>query len=482
MEGQGFARTKWAPSATRFLFCLETVAFSLFSPRAYQLKNMAITKKVVKTEQETRTEMLDALKMVSEEKNIPVETLVESIEGALVSAYKRAFGGVGQVRIEADFGQSDFRVFATKLVVQKVVNANTEVAWRDAREQDAGVNLGDYMEREVTPAGFGRVAALTAKQVLMQKLREVERVQVASEYADKQGQLFRGTVSRSERGDVIMQVGKAEALLPRKEQAVGETYRFGEAYFVFVVDIRRDGDSRGPTLVVSRTHPGLLKNLFTREVPEIAEGIVELKAVAREAGQRSKIAVWAQNPDVDPVGACVGPRGNRVAKVVGELGLEKVDIIRWNADPAAFITNALSPARVLSVQLKEDRTGATGPGTATVIVAEDQQSLAIGKQGQNVRLAAKLTGWRIDVRTEKQFAEEQAKKMFSVRGENPLASNVTSVSSPLDSLFSIEDTGQSAAVGATASSSLEDDVTQTLFEVPVGSDEAAVENDETAQA
>jgi N utilization substance protein A len=436
---------------------------------------MAITKKVVKTEQETRTEMLDALKMVSDEKNIPVETLVESIEGALVSAYKRAFGGVGQVRIEADFGKSDFRVFATKLVVQKVVNANTEVAWREALEQDPSVNLGDYMEREVTPAGFGRVAALTAKQVLMQKLREVERVQVASEYADKQGQLFRGTVSRSERGDVIMQVGKAEALLPRKEQAVGETYRFGETHFVFVVDIRRDGDSRGPTLVVSRTHPGLLKNLFTREVPEIAEGIVELKAVAREAGQRSKIAVWAQNPDVDPVGACVGPRGNRVAKVVGELGLEKVDIIRWNTDPAAFITNALSPARVLSVQLKEDRTGATGPGTATVIVAEDQQSLAIGKQGQNVRLAAKLTGWRIDVRTEKQFAEEQAKKMFSVRGDNPLASNVTSVSSPLDSLFAIEDTGQTVAVGASANSDVDNDATQTLFEVPT-------ENDETAEA
>ncbi len=430
-----------------------------------QLKNMAITKKVVKTEQETRSEMLDALKMVSEEKNIPVETLVESIEGALVSAYKRAFGGVGQVRIEADFARSDFRVFATKLVVQKVVNPNTEVAWREAREQDPQVNLGDYMEREVTPAGFGRVAALTAKQVLMQRLREVERVQVASEYADKQGELFRGTVSRLERGDVLMQVGKAEALLPRKEQAIGESYRTGESYFIFVVDIRHDAGARGPALVVSRTHPGLLRNLFVREVPEIAEGIVELKAIAREAGQRSKIAVWAQNPDVDPVGSCVGPRGNRVAKVVGELGLEKVDIIRWNADPAAFITNALSPARVLSVQLKEDKSG-IGPGTATVIVAEDQQSLAIGKQGQNVRLAAKLTGWRIDVRTEKQFAEEQAKKMFTVGGALTQAAAVT-VSSPLDSLFALEDTAAPEVKGVAASSDLEveNDATQTLFEV-----------------
>lgn len=440
-----------------------------------QLKNMAITKKVVKTEQETRSEMLDALKMVSEEKNIPVETLVESIEGALVSAYKRAFGGVGQVRIEADFARSDFRVFATKLVVQKVVNPNTEVAWKEAREQDPQVNLGDYMEREVTPAGFGRVAALTAKQVLMQRLREVERVQVASEYADKQGQLFRGTVSRLERGDVIMQVGKAEALLPRKEQAVGESYRTGESHFIFVVDIRHDAGARGPALVVSRTHPGLLRNLFAREVPEIAEGIVELKAVAREAGQRSKIAVWAQNPDVDPVGACVGPRGNRVAKVVGELGLEKVDIIRWNTDNAAFITNALSPARVLSVQLKEDKSG-IGPGTATVIVAEDQQSLAIGKQGQNVRLAAKLTGWRIDVRTEKQFAEEQAKKMFTVGGPLNQANAAVTVSSPLDALFALEDTGQNDVTGASASSdlSVENDVTQTLFEVS-GDDEPSDE-------
>ncbi len=460
-----------------FVLSSNSGVFVFFSAQK-TTEDMAIAKKVVKTEQETRSEMLDALKMVSEEKNIPVETLVESIEGALVSAYKRAFGGVGQVRIEADFARTDFRVYATKLVVQKVVNPNTEVAWRDARDQDPDVNLGDYMEREVTPAGFGRVAALTAKQVLMQKLREVERVQVASEYADKQGQLFRGTVSRLERGDVIMQVGKAEALLPRKEQAMGESYRTGETFFVFVVDIRRDSALRGPALVVSRTHPGLLRNLFTREVPEIAEGIVELKAVAREAGQRSKIAVWAQNPDVDPVGACVGPRGNRVAKVVGELGLEKVDIVRWNADAAQFITNALSPARVLSVQLKEDR-NTVGPGTATVIVSEDQQSLAIGKQGQNVRLAAKLTGWRIDVRTEKQFAEEQAKKMFSVGA--PLlsgsASTVTSISSPLDALFKVD--GEDTTPSITQSNtSVDDDATQTLFEVSGDADET--EGEETS--
>ena len=389
--------------------------------------------KVVKTAEETRADMLEALKHVSEEKNIPVETLIESIEGALVSAYKRAFGGTGTVRIAANFEKNEFSVFAQKLVVQRAINTNTEVSWKEAREQDPNVNLGDVMEREVTPAGFGRIAALTAKQVLMQKLREAERVQVVSEYADKQGQLFRGVVQRIERGDVIMQVGKAEAMLPRKEQAQGEAYRFGETYFVFVVDVRQG--YRGPSIIVSRTHPGLVKQLFTREVPEITDGIVELKAVAREAGQRSKIAVAASNPDVDPVGACVGPRGNRVSKVVAELGNEKVDIVRWNADPILYITNALSPAQIAKVITVEE-TG--GTGTATVIVSEDQQSLAIGKQGQNVRLAAKLTGWRIDIRTEKQYAEEQAKKMFSLGTPVTAPVSIRESAGELDKLFSLD--------------------------------------------
>lgn len=411
-----------------------------------QFGKMALAKVVKKSESELRADMLEQLKLVSDEKNIPVEKLVESIEGALVSAYKRAFGGTGTVRIVTDFAKNDFRVFAQKLVVQKVLNTNTEVSWKDAREVDPNINLGDVMEREVTPAGFGRVAALTAKQVLMQKLREAERMQVASEYADKQGQLFRGTVQRIERGDVIMQIGKAEAVLPRKEQAIGETYRFGESYHVFVVDIRSEG-FYGPNVIVSRTHPGLVRQLFTREVPEIAEGIVELKAVAREAGQRSKIAVAAQNPDVDPVGACVGPRGNRVAKVVGELGNEKVDIVRWSVDAVAYISNALSPAQIGKVILAEEQ---GGTGTATVIVSEDQQSLAIGKQGQNVRLAAKLTGWRIDIRTEKQFAEEQAKKMFSFGAPVAPKPGVTirEASPELDALFAIED--ESPAVSAEA--------------------------------
>jgi N utilization substance protein A len=228
-------------------------------------------------------------------------------------------------------------------------------------------------------------------------------------------------------------------MLPRKEQAQGESYRFGETYFVFVVDVRQG--YRGPSIIVSRTHPGLVRQLFTREVPEISDGIVEIKAVAREAGQRSKIAVAASNPDVDPVGACVGPRGNRVSKVVAELGNEKVDIVTWNEDPILYITHALSPAQITKVITVAEE---GGTGTATVIVSEDQQSLAIGKQGQNVRLAAKLTGWRIDIRTEKQYAEEQAKKMFAYGTPVPVPANVNvreSVSE-FDELFKVD--GESA--------------------------------------
>lgn len=363
-----------------------------------------------RTEKEIQSEMMDALRHVSEEKGIPVEALVSSIESALVSSYKKAFGGVGAVRVEIDLETNEFRVFAQKLVVQRELNPNTEIAWRDAQEKNPGINLGDTVETEVTPAGFGRIAAQTAKQVLLQKLKEAEREQVVSEYRDREGQMFRGTVQRLEHGNVILTIGKAEAVLPRREQVPGETYRFGDQLFVYVTDVRES--YRGPSITVSRTHPGLMRQLFTLEVPEIADGIVELKSVAREAGQRTKIAVYAENPDVDPVGACVGPRGMRVGKVVAELGNEKVDIVRWNEDPVQYISNALSPAQISKVILKEDPEPGPALGTATVIVNEDQQSLAIGKQGQNVRLAARLTGWRIDIRTEKQFAEEQAEKMF----------------------------------------------------------------------
>jgi N utilization substance protein A len=409
-----------------------------------------------KSQAEQSSEMLEALKHVSDEKGIPVEALVASIEGALVSAYKKAFGGTGAVRIEADFENSEFKVFAQKRVVQRAMNPNVEIAWREARERNPGINLGDTVETEVTPAGFGRIAALTAKQVLLQKLKEAEREQVVSEYRDKEGQMFRGVVQRIEHGNVILAIGKAEAVLPRREQVPGEGYRFGDAIYVYVIDVRHS--FRGPSITVSRTHPGLVRQLFTREVPEIAEGIVELKNVSREAGQRTKIAVAAENPDVDPVGACVGPRGMRVGKVVGELGNEKVDIVRWHADPVQYISNALSPAQISKVILREDTEKEGGAhGTATVIVTEDQQSLAIGKQGQNVRLAARLTGWRIDIRTEKQYATEQADKLF--REEAPATTEdavktVTVETDPYAALFATE---QSDGTGETTEGKAEAD-------------------------
>jgi N utilization substance protein A len=394
---------------------------------------MALKSPVPKTAEEIQSDLIEKLRIVSDEKNIPVEELVASIEGALVSAYKKAFGGSGAVRVVANIPANDFRVFAQKRVVQTALNPNIEVAWREARNNHPNINLGEEVEEEVTPSGFGRIAAQTAKQVLLQKVREAESRQVASEFAEKSNKMFRGTVQRIERKTVIIQLGKAEAVLPEREQIRNENYRTGDSFYVYVTDVRTSW--RGPSITVSRTHPGLVRELFALEVPEIEDGIVELKAVAREAGQRTKIAVAAENPDVDPVGACVGPRGNRVGKVVDELGNEKVDIVRWNDDPIQFISNALSPAQISKVLLAEDQTAAA-QGTATVIVAEDQQSLAIGKQGQNVRLAARLTNWRIDIRTEKQYAEEQAKRMFALDDDAP-AREITRESESVDALAGV---------------------------------------------
>jgi len=437
---------------------------------------MALRKRAT-FEQPTRQNALwEALRSVAEEKGIPQDALVASIEGALVSAYKKAFGGTGTVRISADFEHNNFRVFAQKLVVQRALNPNTEVSWKDARADNPEINLGDVIEREVTPDGFGRIAAQTAKQVLLQNLRDAEREQVVSEYSDRMGEMFRGVVQRTERRNVILSIGKAEAVLPVREQTPGEGYRFGDAVFVYVTDVR---PSQQPSIIVSRTHPGLVRQLFTREVPEIKEGIVELKSVAREAGQRTKIAVFAENPEVDPVGACVGPRGMRVSDVVAELGNEKVDIVRWNEDPIQYISNALSPAQISKVILSEDEDAENSKekGTATVLVTEEQQSLAIGKQGQNVRLAARLTGWRIDIRTEKQYAEEQAKQLLS--GER--ASSTKVVRESPDELAGIFPTEADNAAAATAENSAE--VDEKLFEVSAAQDaEAALEEAEMTEA
>ncbi len=346
--------------------------------------------------------LFEVLKQIEREKDIPLDTLVDTIQQALLSAYKKRYGAGGNVRVQLDEKTGEFRVYAQKQVVERSTNPHTEISWRDAQAVKPEINLGETLEVEVTPTDFGRIAAQTAKQVVLQRIREAERESVFQEFVGRESELVTGDVQRKERRNVFINLGRVEALLPPSEQVQNEFYRFGDRLKIYVLEVRKT--SKTPQVIVSRTHPGLVRRLFELEVPEIREGTVEIKSVAREAGQRTKIAVHSRDLNVDPVGACVGQRGLRVQAVVDELSGEKIDIVRWNEDPVQFLTNALSPAQVAAVLLHPDNK------TATVIVAKDQQSLAIGKMGQNVRLAARLTGWRIDIRTQAQYDEELKKQ------------------------------------------------------------------------
>ena len=274
----------------------------------------------------------------------------------------------------------------------------TEISLAQARTIKPDYEVGDVIEIEVTPANFGRIAAQTAKQVVVQRIREAERGIIYEEFMSREGDILTGLVQRVENHNVYIDLGKTEAVLTPAEQIPGETYNYGDRIKAYVVEVKKT--NKGPQIVVSRTHPGLLKRLFELEVPEIHEGIVEIKSVAREPGNRSKIAVYSAEPSVDPVGSCVGHRGMRVQGIVDELGSEKIDIVKWNADPAKFIANALSPAKVVSVAVNE------AEKVSRVVVPDYQLSLAIGKEGQNARLAAKLTGWKIDIKSESQAADE----------------------------------------------------------------------------
>lgn len=346
-----------------------------------------------------RENLIDALQQIEREKDIPVEVLVETIEAALVSAYKKHFGVGGSIRVDLDWKTSGFRVFAEKEVVEKVTSPPTEISLAEARQIQAGARLGDLVEVEVTPDNFGRIAAQTAKQVVVQRIREAERDILYQEFADRLGEVVTGVVQRTEKRNVLVAINKAEAILPPQEQMPGDEYRFGDRLKLYLLDVRKT--SRQPQIIVSRTHPGLLRRLFEMEVPEIHEGVVELKSVAREAGLRSKVAVAARDPNVDPVGACVGHRGSRVQAITNELGNEKIDIIRWSSDPTEYIAEALSPAKISRVVMNPEGTA------ALVIVPDDQQSLAIGRAGQNVRLAARLTGWKLDIRSVSQVQAEE---------------------------------------------------------------------------
>ncbi|NLM21462.1 MAG: transcription termination/antitermination protein NusA [Peptococcaceae bacterium] len=339
-------------------------------------------------------EFIEAIHELEKEKGISAEILFETIEAALISAYKKNFSSLQNVRIHIDRLTGEIKVYARKTVTENVEDSRLQVSLEEAKEINPNYEMGDIVEFEVTPSEFGRIAAQTAKQVVVQRIREAERGLIYDEFINREGDIVTGIVQRYEQRNVIIDLGKIEALLPGSEQIPGETYQAHERLKTYVVEVKKT--TKGPQILLSRTHPGLIKRLFELEVPEIHDGIVEIKAVAREAGARSKIAVYSRDKNVDPVGACVGPKGIRVQNIVNELKGEKMDIINWSEDPVEFVSNALSPAKVLGVYPKhEDR-------VTLVVVPDYQLSLAIGKEGQNARLAAKLTGWKIDIKSESQ--------------------------------------------------------------------------------
>ena len=340
---------------------------------------------------------MEAFEALGRERGITPEILFEAIEAALTSAYHRNFGSAQNVRVEMDRETFAYHVYALKTVVEEPTNEVTEISLAEARKINPKYEVDDILEQEVTPANFGRIAAQTAKQVVVQRIREAERGNIYDEFSNRASDIVTGVVQRVENRNVYIDLGKTEALLPAAEQIEGDEYYHGDRIKAYVLEVRKT--SKGPQITVSRTHPGLLKRLFELEVPEIQDGIVEIKSVAREPGMRSKIAVFSREEDVDPVGACVGHKGLRVQAIVNELRNEKIDIVKWNSDPARYIANALSPAKVVSVAVKEDEK------VSRVVVPDYQLSLAIGKEGQNARLAAKLTGWKIDIKSETQARE-----------------------------------------------------------------------------
>ena len=338
-------------------------------------------------------EFISALDALTKERNIDRDVLLSAIEAALISAYKRNYNA-GNVSVTIDSVTGNVQVFASKTVREEVENENLDMSLDQARTIDPRFKVGDIVKVEVTPRKFGRIAAQTAKQVVVQRIREAERGTIYNEYVENENEILTAIVERMEGKQVLVELGRTQGLLDVPQQMPGEEYHVNDRIKVYVLEVLRQ--QKGPQVLVSRIHPGLVKRLFEIEVPEIRDGIVLIKSIAREAGFRTKMAVTSTDPMVDPVGSCVGPRGMRVENVVAELKDEKIDIIKWSADPQEYIANALNPARVLGVYVSEK------DKSARVIVPDNQLSLAIGKEGQNARLAAKLTGWRIDIKSQSQ--------------------------------------------------------------------------------
>lgn len=378
------------------------------------------TKKKGPTPEEEAKEFFTALDMIEEEKGISKAYMMEKITQALVSAYKRDHEGAEEnIVVLTDPEKNSVRIIVRRDVVEEVTNPDTEISLEEARRFLPAVQLGDVVSSEIKPKNFGRIAAQTARQVIIQGIREAERNMVYEEFVGKTQELLTGVVTRIDprSGALHVKIGSGrestEALLTAKEQVPGESYREGDRIKVYVVEVRRG--TRGTQVLISRTHYGLVRRLFEMEVPEIYDGVVEIRSIAREAGSRTKMAVWSNDEEVDPIGACVGTRGARVNTIVEELNGEKVDIIKYSEDPAEFISAALSPADVLDVRCRPEEK------TCRVVVPDDQLSLAIGKEGQNARLAAKLTGYKIDIKSESAAAEEtEADEMSLFEDEDDL--------------------------------------------------------------
>ena len=343
-------------------------------------------------------ELILALEELEKEKGIKKEYVLESIETALVTAYKRNFDALENVKVDIDQKTGATHIYSIKEVVKNAKDELTQIGLKDAQKINKTLKVGDTVEIEIVPKDFGRIAAQTAKQVIVQKIREVERDVLFNEYTERKGEIVSGIIQKADKNIVIVDLGRIEGIMLSKELVPTEKYRVNDKIKAYIVDVER-GLKGAPQVMISRSHPDFVRKLLEFEIPEIYEGLIEIKSVSRDAGSRSKVAVYSPDPNIDPVGSCVGNKGVRIQNVINELNGEKIDVIEWDEDPSVYIAAALLPAQILAVDIKEEE------NFAEVIVPDDQLSLAIGKAGQNVRLAAKLTNWKIDIKSESQFRE-----------------------------------------------------------------------------
>ena len=355
-------------------------------------------------------ELIIALEELEKEKGIKKEELLESIRTALITAYKRNFDALENVDVKMDEQTGATHVYAIKEVMEKANDEDTEISLKEAQKINPDLKEGDTVETEIVPRDFGRIAAQTAKQVIIQKLREVEREIVYNEFNERKGEIVSGLIQKADHNIVVMDLGKLEGVMPLKEQIPTEHYKVNDKIKGYVLDVEK-GAKGAPQVIVSRSHPDFVRKLLEFEIPEIYEGVIEIKSVSRDPGYRSKVAVYSPDQNIDPVGSCVGQKGVRIQNVINELNGEKIDVIEWNEDPSIYIASALLPAKILAVDIKEEEK------FAQVVVPDDQLSLAIGKSGQNARLAARLTNWKIDIKSETQFREMIIKSQESDKKE-----------------------------------------------------------------